>query len=553
MASKGQGNVASSAVRISDQAMEAALLELHGLHYSTQLVSLYESYLTAKWLAAHGHYPDPDIGNANEAVESLFVVDPAHDLGRLAPFRWTWITRDASGRKTVWNNTTRGQKLATSIFAGDDLRQGLLPNAAQIVHDALDGRQLPSWQALACLILRNHDFAPGSDWPQARTELLNVLGISVPDLDLISTPAALGPSLLGATEWSIPGLPAALRPPTAVAIAPPAAAAGGAAAGGAPEAPEETIMVDARVERMLRRALQRFSCVLLVGPPGTGKGALVRWATAQVSAGPESFGFSAGYEPKPIWRTPDESWSSFELIGGLAPDDKGVLRWSYGVLPTSLQENRWLVLDETNRADMDKIMGPLLTWLSEQRVEIGRTEAHGGSPIEIGWGTAADCEATPADSPTNFVAGTNWRLLGTYNPQDAQRVFRFGQALSRRFVTVPVPPLEVGQFEALLTERNPDLTEDWVTAITGLYSAHKSSETTVLGPAVFLRLAEYLDDDELFSAHLIAEAYVLSLGKYLSSYDDQTFTTLGERIVTDEEVMDASEWEWIEQQRSILG
>jgi MoxR-like ATPase len=533
-------------VKIGTDAMEAALRELHDLCYSTQLASLYESYLTAKWLAAQGHYPNPNIQNVNAAVEFLFVVTSKHALGRLAPFHWTWLTREASGRKTVWNITTRGHKLATTIFLGDDLRNGLLPNAAQLVHDAVDGRPLPSWQAVACLVLRNHDFSPASGWPEARNELLNVLGLSSPDLDLVTSSAPLGPSLLGGTEWSVDALSPDLQPPKAVTVVAPPAAVGEVAA------PPEEVVVDDQTKRMLLRALQNFSCVLLVGPPGTGKGALVRWAAAQVAADPAALGFSAGYSPNPIWRTPDESWSSFELIGGLAPDDSGVLRWSYGVLPISLHENRWLVLDETNRADMDKIMGPLLTWLSDQEVEIGRTTAHGGEPIVLGWGTDGDCEANADVAPTVLKAGKNWRLLGTYNPQDAQRVFRFGQALSRRFVTVPVPPLEVGQFEALLAARYPALSDDARAAITRLYSAHRSSEKTVLGPAVFLRLAEYFDPAEPFSGQLLSEAYVLSLGKYLSSYDDGTFGELRERIVQDEEAMGDPEWEWVEQQRQIL-
>ena len=526
--------------------MDAALLELHDLGYSTQIVSLYESYLTVKWLDAKGLYRDPDIATVNQAVEALFVVDPTHDLGRIGPFRWAWKVRDASGRKTVWNVTTRGKRLATTVFVGDDIRKGLLPNAAQIVHDALDGRPLPGWEALACLILREHDFAPGSGWPDARNELKVVLGIDDIDLDLIASPAALGPALLGSPEWSVAALPAALMPPTTVEVGPTAATPGAAIS-------PEPVALDARVERMLRRAVEYFSCVLLVGPPGTGKGTLVRWLTDQVVASPASFGFTVGLDPNPMWRTPDESWSSFELIGGLAPDTIGALRWSDGVLPTALRENRWLVLDETNRADMDKIMGPLLTWLSEQKVEIGRTTAHGGDPIEIDWAGTPECQSSPAGTPTSFLAGKEWRLIGTYNPQDAQRVFRFGQALARRFVTVPIPALEVGQFEALLGERNPSLADEAVAAIVGLYSAHRSSQATLLGPAVFLRLPKYLAKGGASFGELLSEAYVLSLGRYLSGYDDQVFEKLGLRVVGDEEAMDSSDWGWVQAQRLIVG
>ena len=526
--------------------MEAALQELYGLGYSTQIVSLYESYLTVKWLGASSSNPNPDIAAVNQAVEALFAIDPTHDLGRIGPFRWTWKVLNASGRKTVWNVTTRGEKLATTIFAGDDIRNGLLPNAAQTVHNALSGRPLPSWQSLGCLILRAHEFSPSNDWPDVRYELKKILGINDTDLDLITSSAVLGPPLLGPQEWSLAALPAALQPPTTVQIGPPATTPGVAVS-------PEPVALDARVERMLRRALASFACVLLVGPPGTGKGALVRWLTAQVKEDPASFGFTSGLDPNPMWRTPDESWSSFELVGGLAPDPSGVLRWSHGLLPTALRENRWLVLDETNRADMDKIMGPLLTWLSEQTVEVGRSTAHGGDPIQIGWADTPTCQSIPAEDPTTLRAGSDWRLMGTYNPQDAQRVFRFGQALSRRFVTVPVSALEVGQFEALLAERNPDLVDEALAVIAGLYSAHRSSPATLLGPAVFLRLPKYLKTGAGPLGELLSEAYVLSLGKYLGGYDDQVFESLGQRVVADEEAMSPTDWEWIQAQRVTIG
>jgi hypothetical protein len=109
-----------------------------------------------------------------------------------------------------------------------------------------------------------------------------------------------------------------------------------------------------------------------------------------------------------------------------------------------IRDDRWLVLDETNRADMDKIMGPVLTWLSEQEVEIARTRPTGGQPIHLGWADSPESRVSTEDGPEGairYLAGKDWRLLGTYNPQDAQRVFRFGQALSRRFVLVPIPAL----------------------------------------------------------------------------------------------------------------
>ena len=536
-------------MRIGQAAMNAALGDLCELQWSTKFVSLYESFLVAKWFERHARYPGPPtVDDANQAVAELFVFDPGHENGRLSAFRYDWKVADASGRKTVWNNTTRAPKVATSIFGGDDIRKGLRPDATAIVQQHLDGLALPSVQALACLVLRDQDFPPNARWDDAVGRLHAALAITEAELARITAPRTMGPDLLSGPEWSMAGLPESLAPPALVAAAPPQQ---GGAGGG-------DVIVNSRTERMLRRAVGNFTSILLVGPPGTGKGQLVRWITEEVRTDPASFGFPEGTDPNPTWKTPDESWSAFEVIGGLAPRD-GELAWSNGLLLNSLAEQRWLVLDETNRADMDKIMGPLLTWLAGQEVEVGRTAAHDGHPVVLGWsGETASAAADPCGvgEPTAFVAGTSWRLLGTYNPQDAQRVFRFGQALSRRFTTVPVPALSPGEFEALLNSRCPALGDDAKASIVGLYSAHYGSVETVLGPAVFLRAGAYLDDTDQPEGigELVAEAYVLSLGKYLSSFDDHVFESLGRRVVEDEDAaLDEAQWAWVAQQREVLG
>ncbi len=40
-----------------------------------------------------------------------------------------------------------------------------------------------------------------------------------------------------------------------------------------------------------------------------------------------------------------------------------------GELLQAVRADEWLVLDETNRADMDRVLGGVLTWLSESGSE----------------------------------------------------------------------------------------------------------------------------------------------------------------------------------------
>lgn len=536
-------------VRLSSAAFTAALEDLHGLRYSTQKASLYESLLTAKWMESHGRYPNPAIADCNDAVEALFHVDPTAAVGRLYPFRYDWRVSEGSGRKTVWNNTTRGSKLATTIFQGDDIRKGLLPNSPQIVRDALDGDPLPSRQALGVLLLRNNELQEGDSWGQLDARLLELLNMTTDELAAVTADRPLGSPLLAPTTWSPEAIPETLAPTRSVTVE--------LKNDNDNSGPITSIELDTRVERMLRRSIERYQCILLVGPPGTGKGTLVRWLTDLAKANPTSFGFDPALDPMPMWRTPDESWSAFDLIGGLAPDADGSLRWSNGLLLNAISEQRWLVLDETNRADLDKIMGPLLTWLSAQEVEVGRTKPHGGSPIHLGWADGPASTTPTSDDgsePQRYLAGKDWRLIGTYNPQDAQRVFRMGMALSRRFVVIPVPALRPGRFEVLLNGTHQHLHEDARTSIVALYSAHHSHSSTLLGPAVFLRMAAYLNGPmEPDVAQHVAEAYVANIGKFVSAFDDATFNELGDRVIHDEQAMTEEQWNWVSAQRSIIG
>ena len=234
------------------------------------------------------------------------------------------------------------------------------------------------------------------------------------------------------------------------------------------------------------------------------------------------------------------------------------MTWANGLLLDALAEDRWLVLDETNRADLDKIMGPLLTWLSGQAVEVGRTKPHGGAPIRLAWSDAHESTGASPDPDTglatSFTAGRDWRLLGTYNPQDAMRVFRMGQALSRRFVVVPVPALKPGQFAELLEREQPNLEEEHRDEIVGLYSAHLGAPETLLGPAIFLRLGGYLAGaDPQDHPEMVAEAYIANVGKFVSAFDDPTFEALGARVVNEEQALTVDQWTWIQTQRQTLG
>lgn len=326
-----------------------------------------------------------------------------------------------------------------------------------------------------------------------------------------------------------------------------------------------SLVIDERTRRMLRTAIASRPAVMLVGPPGTGKSRLVEELLREAAFAPSDLGLSMAHEG--TFATPDESWTTRELVGGETVDDKGRIRFSIGAVLSAIARDEWLVLDEANRADMDRIFGGVLTWLSGQAVVAGRVSgAAEAGTITLGWANSARSEvigleelrADDPSSPVEFLAGQEWRLIGTYNALDAQRVFRFGLALGRRFAHVPVAPPTVEQFREALSSSLapvPDASRDEVRdRVVALYSAHAENASTLLGPAIFLGIPSYvaagLDLGAVGVSELVAEAYLTSAGAWLSRLDGTTLDALGSGLVA-ADILD-DQWAWVTSQLSAL-
>jgi DNA polymerase III delta prime subunit len=391
-------------------------------------------------------------------------------------------------------------------------------------------------------------------------------------------------------EWHIPtiicrssdGLGARVRDCLSVSaqILPPAAPSLVVRTGGW-HSSTESLIIDDRVMRMARLSLASSPAMVFVGPPGTGKTTLVRKILEEVADNPKSFGLSR--PPKePKWVTPSDTWTSLDLVGGESTDRDGHKRFRQGHLLDAIRRDRWLVLDEVNRANMDRIFGGMLTWMSGQRVELGRASGDLASPpVVLDWSPQPESQAVRAElldckeivttEPIKFLAGTDWRLLGTYNGQDAQRLFQFGQALGRRFSRVPIPMISPAQFARALSPRIRNLPPEVGKAILGVYTAHYRTTGAQLGPAVFLNIASYVEAgiklphitnevviarrpgvvDVDAVAQLVAEAYLCLAGTWLSQMPPDRLAALGKAML--QAGFAPSEWEWILQLLPMLG
>lgn len=193
----------------------------------------------------------------------------------------------------------------------------------------------------------------------------------------------------------------------------------------------DLIGIDPAVYRQINAALRSGKQhIMLYGPPGTGKTSLARWIASSLPGGD--------------WTlvTGSSDWSSQDIIGGYQPVGNGDVDFVPGILLRDF--DRPLIIDEMNRCDIDKVIGPLFTVLSGQQTTLPyRTDIKDkkSAPYAI----LPRPKPNPADH--EFAPGPAWRLIATINSIDKASLYQMSYALARRFGWVYVDaPQDLAQF-----------------------------------------------------------------------------------------------------------
>lgn len=176
--------------------------------------------------------------------------------------------------------------------------------------------------------------------------------------------------------------------------------------------------------------------VILIGPPGTAKTEL---SECLCNA------FNAEYS----LATATAEWTTFETIGGymtsLDASGSNALDFNLGVVTESIRLNKWLIIDEFNRADMDKAFGELFSILMGKTIDLPYQKRTPSGPQSIQIGPDA------GDSKKYCVTlQPDWRMIATMNSFDKSSLARLSLALMRRFSVIHVDAPAETDYEKLI-------------------------------------------------------------------------------------------------------
>lgn len=197
--------------------------------------------------------------------------------------------------------------------------------------------------------------------------------------------------------------------------------------------------------------------LILQGPPGTGKTSLARIIAELFDV-----------ELDVVTATSD--WTTYDTLGGYQPDvdDDGnevvvgkngsvvrsILNCCDSVVQREKHKNSgpqacWLIVDELNRTEIDKVFGDLFTVFG------------GSAPAE----RKLSLPFHNKKELSEIFVPRRFRIIGTINNVDKNFVFNLSQGLSRRFTFVTINPPALDDFSAELDTVEKSILPDRISSI----------------------------------------------------------------------------------------
>jgi len=246
--------------------------------------------------------------------------------------------------------------------------------------------------------------------------------------------------------------------------------------------------IDTILERVVH-SLARGRNLIFYGPPGTGKTTIAKE-------------ICDAYNVEYFMTTGTSDWTTFETIGGYMLEEEGILRFHPGMFLKCYQlygkpVNHWLIIDEINRADIDKAFGPMFSAFTGDNITL--PQMRDGEYIEI--------KGKPADDdkvvPHRYFIHPDWRIMGTLNTADKSSLYDMSYAFMRRFSFIPINnPLDLDKaVEGLVNiwKIDPDSkTKEQIATAWKLINNIRE-----IGPAIIQDLFDYLMDTGDFTSAII--------------------------------------------------
>ena len=229
--------------------------------------------------------------------------------------------------------------------------------------------------------------------------------------------------------------------------------------------------------------------LILTGPPGTGKSTVAgRLAEASTKF---SAAFALPSSAGSTFTTATADWSTFDTMGGYTPASDGALAFQEGLFLQTLRENKWLIIDELNRADVDKAFGQFFTVLSGHSVVT--SFKNGANNVAVSCNRNVAPSGYDAATAT-YTVGSDWRVIATMNTFDRNQLFQLSSAFVRRWAIVHLGVPALTDLQSWIGER--ELSAPQLVMVQSFMAV--LDELRPLGPAIWSDLADYL---EMRSSH----------------------------------------------------